>query len=292
MAVQEFRDLCLDDLNITVPHYVYQPRLKDNGNVLKVNLADWHIGAKIDCYNNIFNLDVATKRVNLLTSKVIDMAKIFGVTTISVSLLGDLVENFGMRFTQSEDCEFNMARQIIEARRLIFKFIISLSEHFNVELNAVAGNHDRLTPDKKQAYDGDNAIAVIMENIIDMIELVKADRIKVSLSDNNYKYISEQINGVNVRVQHGDDDSINDSNKLQKYSGIDEIQYDLLIFAHLHHFDVRQDNGSKQVVYCSSLQGTNDYSRDKVKSSSNAGQTVILFGADGSVYPFNIDLQI
>ena len=291
MAVQEFRDLCLDDLNITVPHYVYQPRLKDNGNVMMVVLADWHIGAKFKCLNNEYNLEIASKRLDYLINKTIEISKAMGVTTINISLLGDEVENVAMRFTQSADCEFSTARQIVEVRRLVFKFIIAMAEHFNVEVNAVKGNHSRLTPDKTQEYEDDNVTYIIMENLKDMIIMSGIDRVKVNLSDNDYDFQAETINGVNVRKQHGDEDSINDSTKIEKYSGIDVKKYEVLVFGHLHHFDDRQGNGRSRTIYCSSLQGANLYSRNKVKSSSNAGQTLILFTDNGEVYPFNVDLQ-
>ena len=290
MAVEEYRNLCMDELDVTIPHYCYQPRLAEGGNILALCLADWHIGSEIDCYNNQFNLEIATKRIDRLINETIDYAKVFNVKNIKLYILGDLIENYTMRITQQRECEFGTSRQEVESQKLVFKVIVALTEHFNVEVFAVYGNHDRIEGDKHSSYADDNVVYIIMHNLDNLCTQLKLKRVKFNHL-NDYKFFSDEVNNVTLRVQHGSDDSINDNYKIEKYNGIDDEKYEVLILAHLHHFDCRQGNGNNQVIYCSSLQGTNDYSRDKVKSSANAGQTLILFREDGQVVPINVDLQ-
>lgn len=291
MSVEEFRNLCLDEMDINIPHYCYQPRLVDGGNVLAVGLADWHIGALIDCYNNIYNLQIAKSRIEKLINEIIDYAKLFNVKTIKLYILGDIIEQFTMRKTQARECEFGTSRQTVEARKLLFRIIVALTEHFNVDVYGCKGNHDRMEGDKSSAYEDDHAIYTIMYNTEDLCKEAGIKRVNFYHGNNDYQFFTDEINQVKLRAQHGDDDSINDSLKVEKYNGIDNEQYDVIMFGHLHHYDVRQGNGNTLTIYCSGLIGTNDYSRYKIKSSSNAGQTLVLFRKDGQVVPINVDLQ-
>lgn len=292
MAVEEFREICLDNMDISIPHYALQPRLEKKGNVIAVNLSDWHIGAEVDCPNNIFNLAVAeTRIIDKFVNEILDYAKLFKAARLDVNLLGDMIEQFYMRTQQSDECEFGTSRQIYEATELLFKVIVALSEYYDVDIRACRGNHDRMEGNKHNSIGDDHAVYTIMKNLDLLCQTAKIKRVKFHHGDDSYKFFSYEVNGKKVRGQHGDDDSINDGLKIEKYNGIDEDVYDVLIFGHLHHFDTRQGNKDRQTVYCSGLIGTNDYSRDKVKSAANAGQTLILFREDGQVIPINIDLQ-
>ncbi len=102
---------------------------------------------------------------------------------------------------------------------------------------------------------------------------------------------TEEINGVLIKSVHGDNESKNDRNKIQKHSSIMGKQVNVLLLGHLHHYRAIARNRNELEVYCGALTGANDYSKKKVKQIANASQTVLVIREDGIYYPLNIDLQ-
>lgn len=79
--------------------------------------------------------------------KYIDM---YGIKKIFVISTGDMIEQVYMRNTQEHNCEFLQSMQIHKATKLIYRLLVALAEECNVVYGGIAGNHDRMSGDKRK----------------------------------------------------------------------------------------------------------------------------------------------
>lgn len=297
LMTEEYRSY-LDDNGIDISLFKYD-KVENNGSAIIKSLpSDWHIGAEVNEEYNEYNYKIACYRMEKYTQSIIDYARIFNATTVSITGMGDYIEGFDMRNPQKWDCELTSVQQVELAKKLLIKHIMTLQDaDLNVEVSGVAGNHDRVTGNKRDSVEENNFAYTIFQQIKDMFEFAeivsgkKNERVKFVQKDDSYKYHVEEIYGNKIRYQHGDDDSKNDERKIEKYNGADNSQYDVLVFGHLHHFRDIQRNRNTREIYCSCLQGSNHYSKYNIKSVADAGQTIIVFRDNGEVLPININLQ-
>lgn len=287
----------LESVEPHIPLFVLGERKKVGTCVIKSLLSDLHVGLEIDEEYNQYNYKIAQERMIDYTNNVIDYAEIFGAHTVSITLMGDIVEGFDMRNPQKWDCEFTFSEQLVKAQELVMCHIsMIMKAGYNVDISGVYGNHDRITGDKHDSVGENNAVYVILENIkqlfinIEKFTGEKIDKIRFVQYENTYKYHVDEYYGVRLRYQHGDDDSVGDNCKIEKYNGTDDDEYDGVVFGHLHHFRCTQRNRNQFELWCPCLQGANEYGRNRVKSTASQGQAIIIIRDNGTVLPININL--
>lgn len=291
ITVEEIRDVFLDDINWSIPHYVYDPKKSSSKNKMLVTLSDLHIGVVVNnCNGNYYNYEIAQKRLALYIKEILDYCKLYNITEVYVCGLGDYLEHLYMRSNQSQDCEFNLAAQIKNASKIIISFLVSLSEYVNVTYEGIGGNHDRMNGDKKANFDDDNANIIINDNIKNFIEQTQAEKLILVNNDEFAKEIILEINGNKIKLIHGDDEGTS-SGKLQQHISSDNEFYNLIIQGHLHHYKIHSENFGRNYMFVGCLMGRNTYSK-KMKCSTNASQGIVIFREDGKYIPINVDLQI
>lgn len=288
----------LNENGITIPSDIKFIPTKVGSCVIKSLPSDLHIGMVVDEDYNQYDYSVAQRRMRQYTQSILDYAKLFNANTVSITTMGDLVEATELRGNQKFDCEFHYAEQVSMAQDLIMEHIMTiLNEGYKVDLSGVYGNHDRMVGSKNDNIDSSNATYVILENIKKTFEYMekfsgkKFENISFVQYDNKYKYHVDEYYGFRIRYQHGDNDSKADTSKIEKYNGTDDDSYDALVFGHLHHYRHIQLNRHEFELYCPCLQGSNEYAKNQVKSTSNAGQAIIVIRDNGEVIPMNINLQ-
>jgi len=297
LLVEKYEEVLLKK-DFLVPNFIFNKRNEKGSCVIKSLLSDLHIGLEIDEEYNQYNYEIAIKRMKKYTESILEYAQIFNANTISITLMGDIVEGFDLRNPQKWDCEFTFDEQIVKAQDLIMSHIYAIVKHgYNVDLSACYGNHDRLTGDKKDSVESNNAVFVIMENIKNTFKAIekftdkKIESVNFVQYDKDYKYHVDNYYGIKIRYQHGDKDNMNDKNKIEKYNGVDNDFYDGLVFGHYHHYRHTQRNRDTFEIYCGCLQGANDYGKDVVHSVSDSSQTIIIIRDNGKIIPININLQ-
>ncbi|ALA47833.1 metallophosphoesterase family protein [Brevibacillus laterosporus] len=290
VVAEEVRDAILNKLNQAVPTYTYQPRLPVGKARMIVFLSDWHIGATIhDVNGNSYNFSVSKKRIAKFITKIKRIAKQEGITDIDVVCLGDMTEHISMRkITQSFEAEFPLAVQIVKAYELIRDFVVNLSEDFNVSYRGVSGNHDRMNGNKEDNIDSDSTIFVINFMMKEFIEKTNAPRIVYHEVDNINYSATLEVNGINIKCVHGDNEKQN--SKLSSHSDMDNKNYNVLAMGHLHHHSVKEVGQNKYEVYFGSLQGVNNYAK-KGKFLSNASQGFLIVDEYGDIDIRRVDLQ-
>jgi metallophosphoesterase superfamily enzyme len=298
VMVDEFRNIILDDIDFSVPHYIYEQPKPSSGTKGILIVTDWHIGVKVDnCLGNYYNLEIAQKRLEELKRITLDKCNTHNISDLYIIGLGDWVEHMYMRDNQSQDCEFGVNMQIAKAGKLLFDLIISLAEYANINFASIGGNHDRANGDKKKNHDGDNANVVISENIKDLIEVLKSNSTKklrrINMLDvqPDSTEIKLKINNKNFKFLHGDKDRGDMKKRLKAHISMDNEFIDYLIHGHLHHYYCIDDDNGRMVIGVGCLMGKNNYSKD-IGATTDASQAFIVVEENGDIIPIRIGLQI
>jgi predicted phosphodiesterase len=291
VMVDEFRNVLLDDIDFSVPHYIYEPKKSEGKNVGIVIITDWHIGVMVNnCLGNYYNYEIAQKRVDKLKHEVLEYCKLYNISELKIIGLGDWVEHISMRKNQSQDCEFGLSMQIAKAQKLIFNFIVSMAEYANVSYSGIAGNHDRMNGDKTANFDGDNANVVINEGLKEMISLLKSDRITFIHTDIHDDNIKMEVNGKLFKFTHGDNDGGKKNYLLKSHIVLDKEFYDVWIHGHLHNYYVQEEDYGRIIIGVGCLMGRNNYAKH-LQCATNASQAMIVVREDGRITPLKIDVQ-
>ena len=266
-----------DLVNIKEIPYKRLPVTK--GYKLIVLISDWHIGYTIKDYKgNNYNYKIAKDKLGDLITEIRETCKLYSIDEVIVCQLGDIIENTYMRETQQAyECEFNMSEQISKAIKLLYEFIVNLSEFSNVRLISLGGNHSRISS-KSANIEGDNANVIITETIKTLVEISNNKRLTVDDID----YIADshifEVNGLKVLALHSDK-APKDAKKLYdtEISLLGE-KIDLIVRGHFHAFSVEAQNNGAYVVTTGSLFGGNIYSEKVARANSVASQTLIIIG--------------
>lgn len=266
-----------NNFSITVPEYMYEPIIDNSEYTMICHITDWHIGYVINnCNGNYFNWEIANERVNKYISECKKYIHMYGIKKVYLISTGDMIEHCYMRNDQEHSCEFLQSMQIAKVEKLLYRLIVALAKDCQVIYGGIAGNHDRMSGDKKKNYEGDNANVLITENLKDMIDITES--VRVSFIDTRYtdSEINIEINGLSCKFIHGDKYK-NDKNNFAKIISSDNQFFDLIFSGHLHNFSVNSENHGRYIISTGCLSGFNDYSKN-MQCSTDASQTIVILG--------------
>ena len=253
-------------------------------NEALVNMTDWHVGLKTDFYS----YEKAKSMVLEYAREVIHYCSMFDISTVHVAGIGDLVNGSYLRPTQVAENEFTYSEQVVKATELIFSFLTSLSMELNVVyVGSVLGNHSRMY-DKGKVLDGDSAENIVDYTVKAFVNLVDSPRITVDDCKVDNSSLNVEINGVKLKLVHGDLLSKNAKEKVQKFISSDEVFYDAVVYGHFHHVSINEENHGRMAIGAGSLQGTTDYSKN-LGYVTKPSQTMIVLEGD-RIIPIRIPL--
>lgn len=266
-----------EGLHITIPETCKTPIIDTSEKTMVLIISDWHIGYKIiNCKGNYYNYEIANERINKLIGACKKYIDLYDIKKVFVYNIGDTVEHSYMRKNQNQYCEFYYNEQVTKATKLIFRMLTELSEYgCNVVYDSIAGNHDRGSGDKTQNYDGDNVNGIITPVLKDFVELSENKRVFVIDRNHADNEIVTEINGVSIKLVHGDKNLKNDS--LKNEISMDNEFYDMYITGHWHNFKCVAENRGRYVINNGCLSGFNDYST-AFGCATDAEQTIIILG--------------
>ena len=264
-----------NNFTINVPDYIYTPIVSGSNYTMICHVTDWHIGYIINnCNGNSFNWEIANERIDKYILECKKYIQMYNISKIYLISTGDMIEHCYMRNNQEHFCEFTQSMQIAKVSQLIYRLIIALSEDCQVIYGGIAGNHDRMSGDKKKNYQGDNANVIVTEYLKSIINISQSKRI--SFIDTSYDdtEINIMINNLSCKFIHGDRYK-NDKNNFSKIISSDNKFYDVIFSGHLHNFSIQSENHGRYIISTGCLSGFNDYSKDFF-CSTNASQTIVI----------------
>lgn len=222
----------------------------DKGSIASILISDIHDGILIDNTINYYDKNVVEERMSQLGDKVLDICALHKVETLNVELCGDLIAgaiHTSIRVEQEED----LISAIVHVSEVLSTFIARLSGVVQeVNVYCVCGNHARV-----KSRLSDNVNRENYERLI--FEYIKLRVPDVSVYQNGWEdFLKYEIEGRKIAIVHGDKDTIdNIRNHCCNLFGevVDEVH-----MGHIHHFNIKDDNGT-MIVVNGSVMSTDSY---------------------------------
>lgn len=246
----------------------YEP-IASGGDTMLVTLNDIHYGYNDPLYYTPKDSEIV---INEYADKIIDLGKKEGISKVIVANLGDSIEGV-LRNQSLVDSDMSSVDQMIAVSELINGFLEKLSIHFMVDYLALAGNHERLVSNYKDAIDGESYVPINIGLVKKYFE--EKDRVTVIETDSIYHHIIK-INGRNVFLCHGDRHKVKDNNILYKLSVNYETIIDIVVAGHFHTFSLVEVGERKFLTITGSIKGADRYS-EKINAKSGRSQVAIIF---------------
>lgn len=254
---------------------------KDN-DAMVIAMSDWHIGSMFRGKDYYFSYAILKKCVKEYLAKIQEHILDKKPSKIYVVSLGDLIENLYMRNQdQAFESEFDLATQQTKIIELLSWFLTEIcgSTTAKVYYTGIAGNHDRSNGNYRNNIYGDS-FNKVLGSVVNLLSKTVTNLTYIE-PDTTYR-THLTINGVNIKLIHGDIDSIHDPNIIAKLGQQDGRIYQVLLLGHEHHYEIKEQNGLYFMV--GSLKGTDSYS-DKLGLHSGRSQGFLWIDQKGRVEP-------
>lgn len=257
------------------------PVVKYNGNFNNdaeaiLMLSDLHIGVDCNNFYNVYNKDVAKKRLAKLSQDVIIYCKKFNIKQLNVLGLGDFIHGL-IHINARINAQMNVAEQVIIASEYIADFLNSLQAAAPIiTYRSCTDNHSRMSANKAEAIEGES-----LNKLIDYYL-----NTRLSLSKSSIQFIKDNLdeslgsfslmNGKNVVYAHGHLDNINRT--FENFVGATRKFIDYMILGHYHCEKAKSFQGARVFVN-GSICGTEEYALSK-RLFNDPSQTLLLFNND------------
>lgn len=256
-------------------------------------LTDWHLGALVDVEDNKFNYNIAVQRIEKMIQRTIDEGSRNSVSQVDVVFMGDMIEGHFMRSGQAYDVEFPTSEQMSRGGELLIQALNILSSSFKqVTFRAFAGNHDRINQsDKNGNITGDSSMVVVNKIVKTFVDASKPYIKNIKFVETHHSHAKMiDVNGINIKLVHGDKVKKKDEGKIHDHSSIDGIIYNLIVYGHFHHYLFLETGINKHEMRVGSLKGSDDYS-EELGLGSRPSQALVLIDINGEITPKKIDLH-
>ena len=242
------------------------------GDTMLITLNDIHYGYTHPDYTNPKEIEEVIAQY---ADRVISIGKREQVKTIIVANNGDSIEGV-LRNQSLIDSEMSSVEQMIGVTEIINGFLEKLSTYFMVEYLALAGNHERLVANYKEAIDGESYIPINIGMVKKYFE--NSERVFVIDTDSIYHHILN-VNGYNVFLCHGDRHKVQDKSLLYKLSVHHNVIIDILVAGHFHSHSIEEVGDRKYQIITGSIKGIDAFS-EKINAKSGRSQVAIIFNDD------------
>lgn len=248
-------------------------------------LSDWHVGMKTANMVNTYNDIVFDQRIAELIDHVVEYGHQQQLKCIHVFALGDLVNGLIHVTTRINNTE-NVIKQSMKVAETMATMLNSISEEFPlIKVYFSRGNHDRVTPNKKESIAGESFADVIWWYLKARIEGL--DNIELIDNEIDEEIIMTEICGNKIFAVHGHKDKIN--TVVPNLSMLLKTFPDYIFMGHYHSNAESEIHGA-EVIVNSSLCGTDDYAVS-LRRSSHPAQKFIVFDKKGRVCTYDIRLD-
>lgn len=237
-----------------------------------LEISDWHYGIDINNYWNIYNPEIARKRVSYLRDKVREYCLANRITDLYIVNLADLIAgriHLGLRL----ESRFDVITQTMEVAEILAEFINDLASNFKIHYYDCLDNHSRLEPNKADAMDLESLARLIPWYLKERLGKSKEFGIEINGNEYDEGIITFKCNGFDIVGIHGDKDVKSKLNNLILMLG---KKCDLICIAHLHHFWADENNNIK-IIGNGSLMGTDTYAKN-LRLNSSPSQNLIIVG--------------
>lgn len=256
-------------------------------NSLLLQISDLHLNELIYSKYNIYDFDIASKRLMKLANKVIFYGRAVGTKDLTIAFLGDLL-NSDRRMDELLASATNRAKATQLSIRLLSMFINYLNQCFNIKCYGVTGNEARA---KKELgwtdfFATDNYDFTIFDTLSMLYEnkegvyfdMMQANECLIKVKDTSFLLIhghSLSQSGMQKQIQE----------IIGKFTALG-ISVNHVLLGHIHSAYI-SDYFSRNA----SLSGGNAYSDEGLNFMSKASQNLHIVSSSGNIDSIKIDLQ-
>ena len=241
------------------PEITNVPVIVNGDEEMIVMLSDLHIGVGADNNWNYFDNNVLNKRLGEYIAHIKRISHRHNINRMHFVLGGDIISG-GIHLTLRIENRENVIKQIMTAATTLSDFFAELAlqiENVDMHIYSVAGNHSRLTANKKEHLKGEN-----LDELIPFYMQARLQNFKNIVFHANT--IDESIGSFYVKNKlvyfvHGDKDNV--SNVVQKLTMMTGKKPDIVLMGHRHTNALTTVYDTK-VIECGTLSGTDSYCVD------------------------------
>lgn len=231
-------------------------------------LSDWHYGLEFSNSINDYSPEIADQRVLKLFCQIIKNCERFNIKKLHVLNLGDMISG-KIHVPIRIENRIDTISQIIKVSELLSDLLYNICKAgLYVDYYSCIDNHSRISDNKFESLDSESLARIIPWFIKERLKHVN----NFNLIDNDISHdiIKFKVFDYNVVGLHGD----NDKDVLKSTKVFFKDHIDLFCIAHLHHFNIDEDNNSI-LVRNGSLVGTDSFSY-RLRKSNIPSQTMIV----------------
>lgn len=255
-----------------------------NSNTKEINyvvgLADVHYGACYKSINNEYSPEIAKRRFEYLTGKLINFIDEKHVDTLTIVSLGDLIQGI-LRLSDLKINDSSIVKATVEICRLIASMLNELSAYANiVYYHTPSANHTQIRVLGAKAQElADEDLEYLMGNYIHDL-CANNERITVKLAKEGEGFIEVHVPGNDIIAMHGHQIR-NVENAIKDISILHKKFYDTVLLGHYHNGKEIPSHegilGDAEVLISPSFVGSDPYSDSICKGSKAA---VKIYGFD------------
>lgn len=268
----------LTPLNMPKPIIVDKP---SRSGVLA--FGDEHYATEFKIYGlygeiiNEYSPEIFEKRMWDLFYKTVDLIEKEGLTTLYVFALGDFVDGI-LRCSQLMKLRYGVVEGSVKYADFISHWLNELSKYVKIKYQMVFGNHSelRMLGQPKGTFKDDNTGLFVREIIKTRLE----NNPNFEMIVNPTGLIFDNIEGFNVLGIHGE--VRNMENAIKDFSNTYNINIQILIGGHMHHYKAETVGVNKEVINVPSIIGIDGYSMT-LNKTSNPGASMLIIEKDKGV---------
>lgn len=246
-----------------------------------IQLSDLHFGEQVyEVNGNLFDLKVASKRLQKLAHRAKTIFKAQGITSVVIALTGDII-NSDRRLDELTTNAGPRSKIIFNCVDVLQQFIRYINEDFNVSVASVTGNESRLAKEVGWVdFMANENFDFTVHNILSYI-FKESEGVKFIDMTDPLECVIE-LNGMNLLLIHGHNGTANTArienevSKIKAKYSTHGVTIHYTIMGHVHSAMI-SDNFARS----SGLPGGNAYSDKALNFMSKASQNIYIFHPDG-----------
>jgi predicted phosphodiesterase len=285
--MKEYIDVALNEvkkLNYTKPlSWERKEFLNDSDREGLLVISDTHYGLFANNYWNDFNNEEFKRRMIRLVNKTIEHGKTNNIKVLNVFLLGDLINGLIHLITRISNT-VDAVTQTIQVSEILSEVLNQLANKFEqIKVFNVRGNHDRVTPNKKDEIAKESFNDFIPEFL--KLRLINAKNISFCENQFDDEIIVTDILGYKIFGVHGHKDKVTNVN--HNLSQMTKSFADYIIMGHTHHHEENEDHGV-EIIVNRSFSGVDDYAKDIRRTSKPAQMFIVFDREEGRLASYDI----
>jgi len=255
-------------------------------------LSDLHFGEKIiepTTGKETYNTEIAYKRMELLTKKIIAHLKKENISHLYIAMIGDMIDGDMVYKNHLFRVEKAAVEQIQDGVKALSKSIKEISKHVkSIEVHCVRGNHGVTNYNNIEEDNWDNVV-------YDMLGLVFADNKNVKICHYKTNEARVKIGNKTIIILHGRKfgEQIKTAAGAKTFRGICAkhklTDGDMVFVGDLHTFGIECDQ-NKYLIRNGSLADASEYAFT-LQLYSEPEQTLLIIN-DLSSYPKIIPIEV